>query len=333
MAVTLNDIAQACEVSKRTVSEILNRKGKPYSPKTVERVFAAAERLGYRPNAQARAIAAGKVGTVALVLGEEHCSHLPQELLHGIHQGLAAADFKLMVTVLSDAQLSDDQFIPEILTTLMADGLLINYHYRFPPHLLEAIDRFRIPAVWINIRRDHDAVCFDEGAAANAATQRLLDLGHRRIAYLDRALEKEEAQGLHYSSYERRDGYLAAMAAAGSQPQVLTGLSPGTTALAADWVARADRPTAVLCYNRHSAQDLATACIAAGMTIPGDLAILTFSRGYHGVPCIPGYEQPWTELGVLAAETLVRRLASEGPLPSVALPLGFVSGDTLTPPP
>ena len=331
MAVTLKDIAEACQVSKRTVSEILNRKGKPYSPATVERVFAAADRLGYRPNAQARAVAAGKVGTIALVLGEAHYSHLPQELLHGIHDRLARAELTLMVTVLSDAQLADDAFIPDILTTLMADGILINYHYHFPPRLLEAIDRYRVPAVWINVRKDRDAVCFDDAGAARDATARLLDLGHRRIAYIDRALEREEH--LHYSCIERRDAYREAMTAAGLEPTVITGTDPGTIELVAGWRSRDDRPTAILSYNLHVAQDIATAAALHGWRVPADLSLVTFGRTHHGVPRVAAFDQPWTRLGSTAVDLLLRRLASGGPLASEAVALEWRPGDSLAPPP
>jgi LacI family transcriptional regulator len=329
MPVTLKDIAEACGVSKRTVSEILNRKDKPYSPVTIERVFATAESLGYRPNAQARAVASGKVGTIALVLGEEHYSHLPQRLLHGIHNALAAHDYRLMVTVLSNAQVEDEDFMPEILKSLLVDGILINYHYHFPPRLLEAIERYRVPAIWINVRLDHDAVCFDEAAACTTATERLLALGHRRIAWADRALDSGE--DLHYSNTERRDAYVARMQAAGLEPMVLG--NPDLKGPMLDRLfSQPDRPTAVIACAHHTAQDLATTAIARGWEIPRDLSLITFARTYSGIPNIPGYEQPWTNLGEAAVDMLMRRLASEDPLPAQSLSSTWLDGTSLAPP-
>jgi LacI family transcriptional regulator len=303
----------------RTVSEILNEKGKPYKAATVERVFAMAARMGYRPNAQARAVAHGKVGTVALVLGSERFSHIPQHLLHGIHDALAAADLKLMVTVLDDDRLADEAFIPDILQSLVVDGLLVNYHYHFPPHLQDAIDRYRIPAVWINVHKDQDGAYFDEAAAASSAVRRLVDLGHRRIAYLDRALENEES--LHYSSIDRRDAYLAAMAQAGLSPLLLTGASARTQELVTGWIGDPERPTAFIGYNEQNTQDVATVAERLGLVIPRDLSLITFADPHSGITPMATYSQDWRPLGRSAGELLLRRMQTDEPLASVVHPL------------
>ena len=71
-------------------------------------------------------------------------------------------------------------YVPKILRTLMADGLLINYTNHLPEHLVDIVSQQRLPAVWINTRRENSAVYPRNFEAARSLTNRLLELGHRR---------------------------------------------------------------------------------------------------------------------------------------------------------
>ncbi|MDA3960684.1 MAG: LacI family DNA-binding transcriptional regulator [Planctomycetota bacterium] len=332
MAVTLKDIAEAVGVSKRTVSEILNRKGKPYSPLTVEKVFATAERLGYRPNAQARAVASGRVGTIALVLGEQHYSHLPQELLHGIHNELAKHDLRLLITVLSDAELEDDTFMPDILTNLVCDAILINYHYRFPPRIIDAIDHYRVPAVWINVRNPTDAVCFDEKAGIYTLLDELVAQGHSRIYYVDRHLHEEFH---HYSTDERLAAYRSYMDEHGLEGHVFGEVQRPFSSMVDEWLEQAEPPTAAVCYSQSMASDLAYLLLQRGLSVPKNFSLASFTRHSNGHPRISVMEQPWTALGRAAARLLLKRLDSDAPLPAetISLTLDQTKSDTIGPVP
>src|SRR5690554_7927103 len=74
MAVTLQDIARNTGLSISTVSRALNAEKSPHAgEETRRKVFAAAAKLGYRPNLSARTLARGRSDNVALLLPELDC--------------------------------------------------------------------------------------------------------------------------------------------------------------------------------------------------------------------------------------------------------------------
>src|SRR6185369_16509410 len=90
MPVTIKEIAERSGLSIPTVSQVLNNKGHRYRSETCNRVLKAVRELGYRPNSSARAMRMGRFNCVALLLStESYRSFLPNELLRGIHDGVA----------------------------------------------------------------------------------------------------------------------------------------------------------------------------------------------------------------------------------------------------
>jgi len=135
MATTLKVIAEAAGVSIPVVSQVLNSKGQRFRPETRRRVRQAAERLGYRPNNSARAMATGRLGCAALVLSTQgYRSTLPAELLRGIDEELARHNMHLTIARLPDEKLTREGYVPKILREWLSDGLLINYTSDIPDH-------------------------------------------------------------------------------------------------------------------------------------------------------------------------------------------------------
>src|SRR6185295_16580276 len=189
MPVTIKEIAERSGLSVPTVSQVLNNKGHRYRSETCKRVLKAVRELGYRPNSSARAIRMGRFNCVALLLStERHKSFLPNELLRGIHDGVAEHDYHMSLTVLPDDKLTSQGFVPKILRQWMADGLLINYHVDVPQRMIELIHEHGIPSVWINTKQKSDCAFPDDLGASREATEKLLALGHRRIFYADLGL-------------------------------------------------------------------------------------------------------------------------------------------------
>src|SRR5579863_8762878 len=96
---TIASIAAHMGLSRATVTHVLNGHGteQRIRPQTQQRVLEVARELGYRPNASARAMRAGRFGSVALIqsqLGE----YLPSELLYGLTTAMVARDVRLMLT-------------------------------------------------------------------------------------------------------------------------------------------------------------------------------------------------------------------------------------------
>ena len=276
--ITQSDIARHAGVTRLTVRRALEGKA-GVGAVTAQRIQRLAKDLGYMPNAAANATRTGRFHAIGLLIGSVTPRYLPAELVHGVEEALAETNDQLLFSRLSDERLKDERSAPRMLRQLMVDGLLLHYTHRFPEDLPDRLAGNRLPSVWINTRLPHDCVYLDDYAAAREATQRLLQLGHTRVAYVDR-----DASG-HYSESDRRDGYAAAMAEAGLTPRVVqmnypTAASPADSRLsdARAWLSGSDAPTAALVYGATLLGPVAAAALSLGRSIPRDLSLIGFSR-------------------------------------------------------
>jgi len=328
------DIARAAGVSQVTVSQALSGRGRVGEASSAK-VLEIARSLGYRPNAAARAISTGRFGCVALLLGmRPQTSVLPQELVWGIEDALEQRDLYLLLARLDDQRLACHGYIPKVLRTVHADGMLINYTHWHPPELSAQVEAHQLPAIWINTKRAQDCVYPDEFGAARTATERLLLHGHRRIAYIDFSQTRESEPGdVHFSTIDRYAGYAHAMTLAGLQPRRVIGdLDTARVAWTRQWLATADRPTAILAFNPQSSRPVLMAAIACGLTIPTDLSVIVFDEQANHDSDVPltTIVTPDKEIGRVGVEMLMERLkATATRMPSRAVPLQVIDGRSL----
>lgn len=221
--ISQSQLARRLGVSQRAVSYALNGRA-GVNPATRRRILEAVNGSGYRPNSAARSVRTGRFHAVGMLLGMSRaCSSLPVALLDGAESSLAAGGMHLIVGRLPDAELTDEGRLPSLLQRWMCDGLLVVYHTRVPDRMVAILEQHRLPVVWINSKHDTNAVRPDDHAAGAEAARRLLEAGHRRIAYVDRGYSAVERAGeLHYSRVDRLAGFREAMAAAGASSLVLS---------------------------------------------------------------------------------------------------------------
>lgn len=338
---TVKEIAEAAGVSLRTVCRILNGSPAPHRAETRARVLAESARLGYRPNAAAKAVRNGRSGGIALLLSSDlHRSYLPEALFEGIQSGIREHDLHLTVATVPEPQIQDQQLVPKFLRQWMADGLLVNYTIGVPPALTSMIAALRMPAVWINIRRETDCVYADDFNSAWRLTEYLLQLGHRRIAYADYHSAASSTDGLHYSTVDRCRGYEQAMASAGLVPRVVRedGMLPERQKIesAVALLKSPDRPTAIVAYSPGvTILPIHLAAVArCGLRVPEDLSLATFSP--YVVDQV-GVEMtkmllPEQAMGREAVAMLLRKIGRPGPQPSQCLAATLVKGESTAPP-
>ncbi len=334
MAATIRQIAEHTRLSLQTVSQILNDKGAAYRPETRERVLQSAQELGYRPNSSARAMRNGQFSCVALLLSTIQVnSLLPPSLLDGIQDGCAEANVTLSIARLPDEKLVSPDVLPKILREWGSDGLLINYNSEIPSAMIELIERYRLPVVWLNSKQAHDCVFPDDFEGAYRGTESLIALGHRRIAYGDWIPVG------HYSSLDRLAGYTQAMQKAGlipvrlSEPLDLS--SPQTIRETGHWLLEDNRPTAVICYNNGVALPLFCAASTLGLVVPNDLSLLTindelYNSLRYGLDTLL---LPGREMGKTAVELLMQKITAPNvTLPPCAMPLSLHRFGSCAPP-
>lgn len=340
-AISQAGLARKLGMSQCTVSLALQNSPR-ISEETRQRVVGVARELGYRPNAAARSTRIGRFDTLALLQGtRQERSSLPEGVLAGIHDVMQAQNLHLMLVRLADEQLSDRKYIPRILQEAASDGLIIDYTHGCPAQMDKLIESHRVPAIWMNRKRASDCVHPDDHAAAREATEHLLSLGHRRIAYVDYT-HGPDYDAPHYSAVDRRAGYEQAMREAGLAPRVVTA-SRGWDVRARERVAAArellraaDRPTAVLGYGSAEIEPLFLAATAVGLAVPRDLSMICFAADpikWMG-PHVTIMQTPDRLIGRRASERLLEKIARPGTAREpAALPFTLYPGQTCTPPP
>ena len=309
----MKDVALRAGTHLSSVSVVLNGSRSAsvgVSAESRARIVEAAAELGYRRNGSAHTTRTGRFNNVAILLSplRSH-SYLPLPLLAGLHDALDESNMALTFCLLGDEELTEAETLPKFLRERMCDGLLVDYNFHIPQAMVESIERHQIPAVWINSKRRADCVYPDDFDAARRATQHLLDLGHRRIAYANFASRPDEQ---HYSSTDRCAGYRAAMKAAGLEAREwgLELAGADSIELCAQQLAAPDRPTAVVGYATYAFEGLSYAAVRLGLRVPDDLSIVTFGpeQTHHLNRPLTLMLEPQYEMGRIATAMIQRKI-------------------------
>jgi LacI family transcriptional regulator, galactose operon repressor len=312
LATTITQIAQAAGVSAGTVSRVLNGKGesiRPAAARRAQEIRRIAKEFGYRPNLAARNIRNGRFGAVAFL----SCSDIGADVfelpvLHGIQSELAPLNLRLTMCELAKTAFESPQIIPHVFRESSVDGVLIDYLFDVPSRVTELIRISHVPVVWLNRKRESNCVYPDDFDGARMATRHLISMGHKKLAFVS----YHETDGFnHYSVLDRSDGFASAMIEAGLTPvanEITDGFTMGRAPeRAMRLLNRPDRPTAVVCYEKHEAVAMWTAAAALGIRVPEELSIIAFScdriRNQTGLP-VTTMIVPFKEVGQQAVQML-----------------------------
>ena len=339
---TIATIAAHLGLSRATITHVLNGRGteQRIRQETQQRVLEAAREFGYRPNASARAIRAGRFGSVALIqsqLGE----YLPPELLFGLTISMAPRELQLVLTHVPNVDASGESIVAHTMRELSVDGVFVNRHGFSPAPYLERIRELRIPAVFLNSKQEFDSVYPDDLMGGEMATNFLLQLGHERIAYV----EPEMRRRPHYSETDRRLGYERAMASARRTPQVHQipvrwqaadePTADQRVVAAMELLAGSHRPTAIVAYEMAESMAVVRATIHLSLRIPEDLSLIHFHNRLDDRGFLPIYtvSNVMREVGEGAVSMLLEKIENPAQaLPSIAIPEVMLAGATCLPP-
>lgn len=344
MAGTISKIAEQAGVSVGTVSRVLNRKNKENRPSAVRnaaKIRKIAAEIGYRPNTAARTIRSGRFGAFGLLACSDPLSEsLEVSLIHGIQSGLRRSGERLIMCELPSAEFQNPNTIPDVLTESSVDGLLVSYVGELPEAWSDLIETSDVPHVWLNAKADSNCVYPDDFAASRDATRYLISLGHKRLAFVSQH-ENEITGFRHYSVYDRRDGFLAALREAKLEPVAVEVTGGFVFGAGVDQVAQLlsqdDRPTAIVCYEKHEAVIAWVAAASLGLRIPDDLSIIGFHpdklRKQTGLP-IRTMVVPFASVGQVGVEMVRSELGADSThMPARAIPYSMDDSRSCAPPP
>jgi len=306
MSSTISELAAKLNLSKGTVSQILNHKGEAFSPETRRRVFAAARETGYRPHPIARALATGRTGFVGVWvndLGSAYHAHVA----HTMEHRLKGNGYDVFITL----QAGQNPIRRAVLPPIVADGIIAHEIYGPAWDELHRNLNGRIPiintGVWVQ-ENSLDYVAIDLSPATLAAIRHLVASGRRRIAYLVNVLPPALGISSRYDDYHR------VMQESGLVDEfIITGSSDRdrVRASARTYFQEKGCPEAIFCHCDDAAIAAYRAACDLGIRIPDDLALV----GCDGIqdteyfPCpITTIVQPLDALCEMAARFMERRL-------------------------
>jgi len=310
---TLLDVARRAGVSTATVSRCLNSPDRVVE-KTRAKVLKAVEDLRYTPNFGGRALASNRTNTVGAIV-PTLTNAIFAVGLDAFESELARANVTLLVASTGfDPDREFDQV--RALVGRGADGLLLIGWDR-PQEIYDFLDTRRVPHViaW-NARDQGDRPCagFDNRHAARVMAERVLSLGHRRIAMIAGVTRFNDRAADRLAGV--RDAVSAARFPHDAMPVVEAPytLNDGSRAMA-DLLSAPVRPTAVICGNDVLAVGALRAARAAGLNVPDDISITGFDDielASVVSPALTTVHVPHKRMGGAAASLLLGQTHGSG---------------------
>lgn len=322
---TIIEVAAELGVSIATVSRAL-RRPELLSEETRIRVLSAVERLGYQPNLLARDLRL-RESKIALVVVPS-LSPFFLEVFRGVEKAARKTGYSVLMGHTDRDPAREHAFFDQV-AARRADGIILvtSSHAptladrkRLPPVVaaLEQIDGCSLPAV----RVDHTR-------AAVAATQYLLDLGHKRVAHISGPMSSTMA-------VHRVEGYQLALGASLDTALCVEGdFTARSGELAMNLLlARHAPPTAVFAANDEMAVGAVRAAKMAGLRVPEDISIIGFDDQRIAAlydPPLTTVHVPTAEIGYRAMLLLERVLNDSATDRDIVLPTKITPRGTTAP--
>ncbi len=319
--VTAVEVAKQAGVSQPTVSLILSQNPKArVAPETRARVLKIAAELGYRPNLLAQGLVRRRSFALGIIV-PGFANPVNSEIISGAERVAAEAGYAVLLCETGDIDVAQHL---KALADRQIDGVIIAGMSE--PTLSEAALR-RLNVVLVNQTSDTVSTVQDDSlAAGELAARHLLELGHRKLAFIGPVSSA--------SAFRLRErGYAQALREAGAVPpsdywqRADASVAGGLSAMRA-LLALPDRPTAVFCANDLIALGAHKACAIAKVSLPAELSILgcdDIDLGTLVTPELSTINTPKRELGARAVRLLLRTLDGEAKTPtSQTLPVKLV---------
>lgn len=298
---SIKDVAKLAEVSTATVSRCLNNPDQ-VKEKTRTKVLAAIKKTGYAPNTLAQNFRRGKTNLIMVVLpviGDPFFA----KVMQGIKSVASEKHYSILIHETQSEVLSEAEY-SRIVVSKQADGIILLASVSpFSTQIVSETSPRRVPMVLgceaISPELIHlPSVHIDNFLAAKEATEYLISLGHRSIAFIFGSAKT-------LLTKDRENGYRQAMKNAQLNIKkgwvvegklTLHGAIKATRKL----LNHPHPPSAIFCANDEMAIAAISEIKAAGLKIPQDISVIGFDDiRYAEVmdPPLTTTAQPTEEIG------------------------------------
>jgi LacI family transcriptional regulator/LacI family repressor for deo operon, udp, cdd, tsx, nupC, and nupG len=311
--VSIKDIARAAQVSHSTVSRAL-RNSPLVSAETSALILKIARERGYTVSSVARSLVTKRTNTIGVVV-TTIADPFAGEVVGGIEESAGDHGYSVILATCHGDPALELRAVQSFLERRV-DGVLVmasSVGSRYLPMLADMNE----PIVLINSHEPGEftySVRIDDFHGAQTAVRHLIELGHRRIAYIG------DRFGLQ-SNVERLAGYRATLKAAAlsAAPELWidgeSGPEGGGKAMSL-LMELPQRPTAVFCYNDRQALGALRSAREHGLRVPADVSIVGYDDLFlasYTDPPLTTIQQPKHEMGRNAMEILLELLSGGTP--------------------
>lgn len=315
---TLRDVAQQVGVSLFTVSAVLNGSSSNtrVSAATRQRILAAANELGYHPNAIARSLARQRTSTLGVLFGVARSEDVitnpyTSAILQGIISASAQAGYGIYLfpEVWINAQTSGSLFRDR-----RTDGILVVA----PPYdsdMMAALAAGGMAVAAVSLGPDGAAIPsadVDNALGMELAVDHLLHMGHRRIAFITGNANMPSTR-MRLEAFGRR---MSREGVPVPTEYVIAGAYDASTAGDATrrLLALPEPPTAVLAGNDAIAMETLRAARDLEVPVPDRLSVVGYDDTPAAAlvtPALTTVRQPLSAIGATAARLLIARIQGE----------------------
>jgi LacI family transcriptional regulator len=311
-AAGVKDVAALAKVSVGTVSNVLNRP-ELVSESTRSRVEQAMSELGFVRNESARQLRAGRSRIIAYLMLDAGNPFFT-DVAHGVEEAVQAGGLSVFLCHSGEDAEREAAYL-DLLEQQRVLGVLVTPVDPAAPQLA-ALPRRGTPVVVVDRTSDSSlcSVAVDDVLGGDLAATHLLERGHTRIAFVGGPPNIGQVA-------DRLAGARRAVERAGQDPADLVEI--GTAALTVAegrgagqrlaGLPATRRPTAVFCANDLLALGLLQQCVALGLRVPDDVAIVGYDDiEFAAAAAVPltSVRQPREQLGRTAAELLLDESAN-----------------------
>lgn len=309
--ITVEDVAKRADVSTATVSRVFNRSAK-VNEKTTERVLEAARELSYRPSRVAQRLRGKRkhsmvIGLIVTDLENPFFS----EIARGV-EDVAYQNKNAVMVCNSNESKEKEKFYLETLVAEQVSGFIV-VPTPYNTALIEKIVKADFPVVCVDRQfniQNVDSVTVNNVKGAYQAVERLIKLGHRRIAVINGLKElsttKERFSG-YRQAFEDYDLPIVDELVLYANSREGGGIQSTRKLLDLK-----EPPTAIFSTNNLMTLGCLEELNARDVKIPDEIALIGFddmpwSKALN--PPLTAVRQPGYELGVSATELLLKRLS------------------------
>jgi LacI family transcriptional regulator len=328
MSLTIEHIASLADVSRSTVSRVLNNHPS-VRPTVRERVLQVIREQNYAPQAAARNLASARTDTIGLLIPRSAAVSLADpfiaSMIRSLFEASAQQGYFVMLSMLTGDM--EPGFYERILRGRHFDGVIM-FSSDIDDPILPLLIKDGGPMVLIGRHPYFLNVTYvdvENREGAREAVAHLIGLGHRRIGLINGQLQMEAALA-------RRDGYKQALLEAGigiDADLMVDGFysEPAAHQATLHLLDLPRPPTAVFAASDSMAMGALHAIRQRGLRVPEDIALVGYddlALAAYATPPLTTVHQPISEMGAQAVRVLIDQIKGQGPASSVRLPAHLV---------